>query len=130
MPPATEGIVRAPLDERVMPQPVWKPASKVVGPTSLLKENRPPGGTTTPLRRDAASAMLCCFSGTEPANAVRPSLTSSRIPSWDASEPRTAGWATTSGSRSEEHTSELQSRGHLVCRLLLEKKKKHKPQHH
>src|SRR5439155_26184957 len=29
-----------------------------------------------------------------------------------------------SPSRSEEHTSELQSRGHLVCRLLLEKKKK------
>src|SRR5437870_9405979 len=27
------------------------------------------------------------------------------------------------GARSEEHTSELQSRGHLVCRLLLEKKK-------
>src|SRR5690625_5986508 len=27
--------------------------------------------------------------------------------------------------RSEEHTSELQSRGHLVCRLLLEKKKQH-----
>src|SRR2546422_4446113 len=30
--------------------------------------------------------------------------------------------------RSEEHTSELQSRLHLVCRLLLEKKKKQK--HH
>src|SRR5437870_11421129 len=28
--------------------------------------------------------------------------------------------------RSEEHTSEFQSRGHLVCRLLLEKKKKKK----
>src|SRR2546422_4519206 len=28
------------------------------------------------------------------------------------------------GTRSEEHTSELQSRLHLVCRLLLEKKKK------
>src|SRR5690625_6017466 len=28
------------------------------------------------------------------------------------------------GDRSEEHTSELQSRGHLVCRLLLEKKKR------
>src|SRR5690625_5322116 len=27
--------------------------------------------------------------------------------------------------RSEEHTSELQSRGHLVCRLLLEKKNDH-----
>src|SRR5215510_15262286 len=40
--------------------------------------------------------------------------------------------------RSEEHTSELQSRGHLVCRLLLEKKKielhtadlPYKPKHH
>src|SRR5436305_9717772 len=30
------------------------------------------------------------------------------------------------GKRSEEHTSELQSRPHLVCRLLLEKKKKKK----
>src|SRR5947209_9745623 len=31
--------------------------------------------------------------------------------------------ASTSGGRSEEHTSELQSRQYLVCRLLLEKKK-------
>src|SRR5690625_5459701 len=31
--------------------------------------------------------------------------------------------------RSEEHTSELQSRGHLVCRLLLEKKKKNHKQY-
>src|SRR3712207_6968511 len=30
---------------------------------------------------------------------------------------------TTTGGRSEEHTSELQSRQYLVCRLLLEKKK-------
>src|SRR5207253_11404750 len=30
---------------------------------------------------------------------------------------------TPNAARSEEHTSELQSRGHLVCRLLLEKKK-------
>src|SRR5690625_7060322 len=30
--------------------------------------------------------------------------------------------AFSSSTRSEEHTSELQSRGHLVCRLLLEKK--------
>src|SRR5258708_29208906 len=35
--------------------------------------------------------------------------------------PRRKPWAT---SRSEEHTSELQSPDHLVCRLLLEKKKK------
>src|SRR5690625_5752550 len=31
--------------------------------------------------------------------------------------------STAKSTRSEEHTSELQSRGHLVCRLLLEKKK-------
>src|SRR2546427_11652647 len=35
-------------------------------------------------------------------------------------EPVRAGW----GLRSEEHTSELQSQSNLVCRLLLEKKKK------
>src|SRR5690554_7337340 len=34
--------------------------------------------------------------------------------------------ATALNTRSEEHTSELQSRPHLVCRLLLEKKKKKK----
>src|SRR5689334_25213224 len=33
-------------------------------------------------------------------------------------------------SRSEEHTSELQSQFHLVCRLLLEKKKSHKKTTH
>src|SRR2546422_6120331 len=37
---------------------------------------------------------------------------------------------TTSARRSEEHTSELQSRLHLVCRLLLEKKKKKKKKVH
>src|SRR5689334_23486368 len=34
------------------------------------------------------------------------------------------GWASGRRPRSEEHTSELQSQFHLVCRLLLEKKKK------
>src|SRR5690625_5479331 len=39
--------------------------------------------------------------------------------------PDEARWLTTPQGelRSEEHTSELQSRGHLVCRLLLEQKK-------
>src|SRR6185436_21125410 len=35
-----------------------------------------------------------------------------------------------SGGRSEEHTSELQSPDHLVCRLLLEKKTNRRPDHH
>src|SRR5215208_8068150 len=42
---------------------------------------------------------------------------------WSANRPKYAS-RDTSDPRSEEHTSELQSRGHLVCRLLLEKKKK------
>src|SRR5439155_12200250 len=36
--------------------------------------------------------------------------------------PTTRSRALTRSRRSEEHTSELQSRGHIVCRLLLEKK--------
>src|SRR5439155_4084971 len=36
--------------------------------------------------------------------------------------PRRSGRNWGESNRSEEHTSELQSRGHLVCRLLLEKK--------
>src|SRR2546429_1424933 len=39
--------------------------------------------------------------------------------------PRIPARWPTNKKRSEEHTSELQSRLHLVCRLLLEKKKKH-----
>src|SRR3989440_5050922 len=39
-----------------------------------------------------------------------------------------SGWAWLTVARSEEHTSELQSRSDLVCRLLLEKKKKKKQQ--
>src|SRR3990170_7338386 len=49
---------------------------------------------------------------------------SRRPPRWsrDACRGR-PGWPSR---RSEEHTSELQSPDHLVCRLLLEKKKKYK----
>src|SRR2546421_1127998 len=41
-----------------------------------------------------------------------------------ASAPASAWWMPRGIHRSEEHTSELQSRSDLVCRLLLEKKKK------
>src|SRR3712207_7529844 len=42
----------------------------------------------------------------------------------DASSGRGGRRSLSSAGRSEEHTSELQSRQYLVCRLLLEKKKK------
>src|SRR5690554_7299009 len=52
---------------------------------------------------------------------TRPSLSGSAL------SVTVAGSGKAMGARSEEHTSELQSRPHLVCRLLLEKKKKKKP---
>src|SRR3712207_8198484 len=52
----------------------------------------------------------------------RPATTSCN--SWTSSQSRIPCWTGSMRSRSEEHTSELQSRQYLVCRLLLEKKKK------
>src|SRR3712207_7560994 len=50
---------------------------------------------------------------------------------WSVPSVQTTRLASTSGARvpgrSEEHTSELQSRQYLVCRLLLEKKKTNAP---
>src|SRR5690625_2491542 len=57
-------------------------------------------------------------------SAVCPSVRSVfHLESCAAGQRLTSGHQPHSGDRSEEHTSELQSRGHLVCRLLLEKKK-------
>src|SRR5690349_23470797 len=52
----------------------------------------------------------------------RPPACTSRSGWWGAARSATCSIA--SSTRSEEHTSELQSRRDLVCRLLLEKKKK------
>src|SRR5687768_18368752 len=53
-------------------------------------------------------------------------LASSEITRLSSSSPVAATRQSARATRSEEHTSELQSRLHLVCRLLLEKKKKNK----
>src|SRR5438067_4257660 len=56
----------------------------------------------------------------------RSRTTSTSIASSSALAIRPSASSITWGSRSEEHTSELQSRFDLVCRLLLEKKKNNK----
>src|SRR5207253_9786884 len=72
-----------------------------------------------PTRR---SSDLCSSS---PTSSPTPAASSSRTSSGCRACRSTSGRRTRSTTaRSEEHTSELQSRGHLVCRLLLEKKKK------
>src|SRR5260370_15342787 len=49
---------------------------------------------------------------------------------WRPMSPRCCSARTVAPTRSEEHTSELQSHLNLVCRLLLEKKKSHTYQYH
>src|SRR5690606_40183184 len=76
--------------------------------TTLFRSRRPcPTRTTT-------GRAACRF----PARPTRPGAPRGRR------SPGSTPTATRSRSRSEEHTSELQSRENLVCRLLLEKKKK------
>src|SRR5690348_4330448 len=61
---------------------------------------------------------------TESEQTTQPTSTAAPKTTTNASTNKNAGTSTTK--RSEEHTSELQSPVHLVCRLLLEKKKKKK----
>src|SRR3989442_4730992 len=77
---------------------------------------RPPRSTLFPyttLFRSVVSAQVPAAPGTAGPSTVRAVLASTRLSSV----------ADAARYRSEEHTSELQSRPHLVCRLLLEKKK-------
>src|SRR5688572_32724179 len=81
---------------------------------------RPPRSTLFPyttLFRSSTSRFAAAKSTPSWAKTARENPPSSR--SSPASTPATAAT-----SRSEEHTSELQSQSNLVCRLLLEKKKK------
>src|SRR5687768_17834424 len=76
----------------------------------------PSGGWSAGMFCDMAA--VCCFWAIELAN-IKPTMNPSRIPMI----PKSRFSLDIDYVRSEEHTSELQSRLHLVCRLLLEKKK-------
>src|SRR5258708_32187113 len=84
----------------------------------FLMIRRPPRSTlfpyTTLFRSVAVRALPQPGPGQEVVGPPRAG-SSFRMPSF---------WVRHSNTRSEEHTSELQSPDHLVCRLLLEKKKK------
>src|SRR6266436_8113155 len=80
-------------------------------------------------RRGKATLALLCgiafldFVDGSITNVALPSIRRSLHFSVDGLTWIPSGYLLTYGGRSEEHTSELQSRLHLVCRLLLEKKK-------
>src|SRR5689334_24792850 len=96
---------------------------------------RPPRSTlfpyTTLFRSWAAGTpvlLLQVLLGLEPDRRRHQLLTRApdELPSWAGRSLRLTGIRAFDRTwRSEEHTSELQSQFHLVCRLLLEKKKKH-----
>src|SRR5690348_3074363 len=79
---------------------------------------RLPDGTAS-----TASTHVTC--GPTPQGAVVPTITQLSVPS-TTGEVKVGDVISVTYQRSEEHTSELQSPVHLVCRLLLEKKKKTK----
>src|SRR2546422_2437932 len=82
---------------------------------------RPPRSTLFPYTTLFRSASCRADCRRSPSTPQRPGRKTSSPHSGSRSRhPGTGSTAT----RSEEHTSELQSRLHLVCRLLLEKKKK------
>src|SRR2546422_3454122 len=81
---------------------------------------RPPRSTLFPYTTLFRSANP----PTAPADRGSSLLEPRQIPSGPPSGNRAGPHRCKSCGRSEEHTSELQSRLHLVCRLLLEKKKK------
>src|SRR5256885_9972390 len=83
---------------------------------------RPPRSTLFPyttLFRSRARRLPSCIACTPGTGMACPSSTSSRERSCGVQDDDVQA----TGSRSEEHTSELQSPCNLVCRLLLEKKK-------
>src|SRR2546422_1868291 len=89
---------------------------------------RPPRSTLFPYTTLFRSRVIgCSASHTRTSGASTSPVAARKPPTAATSAHRFA--ASTAGTtaarpRSEEHTSELQSRLHLVCRLLLEKKKK------
>src|SRR3712207_7435946 len=86
---------------------------------------RPPRSTLFPyttLFRSAADHLD--DAAADRADRLSASSTLSARACWCSPRSRTRSSSSPSTWRSEEHTSELQSRQYLVCRLLLEKKKK------
>src|SRR3712207_8610045 len=97
----------------------------------FLMIRRPPRSTLFPTRR---SSDLEVTAGPSARSSTRTATPPARNPHATVSPVGPAPTTTTPPpqalfTRSEEHTSELQSRQYLVCRLLLEKKKNQHPYH-
>src|SRR3989449_8589561 len=82
-------------------------------------------GLATPSARSSTCRSPSAWPRPATCSCGSPGATRSRSGTWKASSSKSRSTSPSASScTSEEHTSELQSRLHLVCRLLLEKKKK------
>src|SRR5690606_42099078 len=88
---------------------------------SFLVIRRPPRSTLFPYTTLFRSTQT---PSPDPCPSPRCRRPRSELHACPADARRACGPARSAAQRSEEHTSELQSRENLVCRLLLEKKKK------
>src|SRR3712207_7613450 len=88
------------------------PRSTLFPYTTLCRSIVAPSSTT------ARSTVVC-------SPIVTPRSSTARPPTCACAPIRQPDSTSTDGTRSEEHTSELQSRQYLVCRLLLEKQTAH-----
>src|SRR3712207_8126648 len=87
---------------------------------------RPPRSTLFPyttLFRSQVDATRIVVRATEETDPTKPGVDIYRLQKFQRSNQNTCITQKPLVRRSEEHTSELQSRQYLVCRLLLEKKK-------
>src|SRR5437870_6956143 len=90
--------------------------------TQIVKSVRPPDTTRAKMNGTFGDGSFNL--GGARVLTVKSFLSANAIRATDSLDYDKIDWCTSNNSvRSEEHTSELQSRGHLVCRLLLEKKK-------
>src|SRR2546429_7310872 len=89
----------------------------------FLMIRRPPRSTLFPTRRSSDLHLLHGAAQVEVGVGMARDAQRAAVRRWHLLHVDVVAYAPFPG-RSEEHTSELQSRLHLVCRLLLEKKKK------
>src|SRR2546425_8559253 len=95
---------------------IRRPPSSTLFPYTTLFQSR----RAVPRRRAFEVGRVAAAERHRAQNGRRPATESDRLGHGDVP----AGGRVEGAARSEEHTSELQSLAYLVCRLLLEKKKK------
>src|SRR3712207_8333275 len=105
----------------ISPVKVTMPAVTLPPIANMTRATPSPAPLLIPKTSGPAKGLRKAVWSMSPLTASAPPL-SRAVSAWGKRDPRTMNCHEAFG-RSEEHTSELQSRQYLVCRLLLEKKK-------